>query len=456
MEEGPRKLRTLLVNECKIEPAIATYMIDTLTISSIADFSGYFTQSTYEDGVDVDILAHTTFKDNRIQKGRLRTAWQMAKTEVTQAIDKRGTTETVKDWDDPLDPEIKQGVVKLFTDYHKFHFEPDLTPSEALFGRLVREFKKRSISLYPLYKVKSSSQVHPVMDKRASSTPLTATISLTVQDASSSAGPDTPIRSVLQLLRAMQILCNGWAIAGMGEVPSKVDPQAKVHDGDFTQMNNYYNFIYSKCLLHPGPESATILWLLERDRQTRVKAISLVEEGWPWGEALLHSREVHMAVLWTLGSTSLSAGSEPFAIQPSAPGSDQAWVDPQGRSKGQGKDTRQLKAKINHLEQTLGNLRKQAPSSKGLGKAGGKQAVNWDITGTCCPDFNLPKGCTHDRCPHGLLHKCNWWRTDIGKICGATDHGRSHCPLNLKRKVAHDFSPGNGSKKHKGGKGGKY
>eukprot|EP00973_Karenia_brevis_P064054 8901104-Karenia_brevis.AAC.1 len=35
---------------------------------------------------------------------------------------------------------------------------PDTMPSDMLFGRIHREFRRRSISIYPLSKVRSASQ----------------------------------------------------------------------------------------------------------------------------------------------------------------------------------------------------------------------------------------------------------------------------------------------------------
>ena len=46
-----------------------------LNVQSVSDFAGYFKKSTYEDGVQTDILDHLPkFANDRIMKSRLRNA----------------------------------------------------------------------------------------------------------------------------------------------------------------------------------------------------------------------------------------------------------------------------------------------------------------------------------------------------------------------------------------------
>ena len=52
---------------------------------------------------------------------------------------------------------------------------------------------------------------------------------------------------------------------------------------------------------HPGPMAETVAWILDRDRQTRTKARTLISNGLPWGRALRLSWEHHVTVLWTIG-----------------------------------------------------------------------------------------------------------------------------------------------------------
>eukprot|EP00973_Karenia_brevis_P003728 515144-Karenia_brevis.AAC.1 len=56
-------------------------------------------------------------------------------------------------------------------------------------------------------------------------------------------------------------------------------------------------------MAHPGPASATVAWIIERDRATRLKARSLHQSKWPWGEAVESAYTKHVAVLWTSGNT---------------------------------------------------------------------------------------------------------------------------------------------------------
>ena len=70
-------------------------------------------------------------------------------------------------------------------------------------------------------------------------------------------------------------------------------------------------------LTHPGPEGATVAYLLDRDRRTRIQArrLYLSADQWPWGEALRNAREKHCAVLWTVGQL-LPTAVVPVAVLP--------------------------------------------------------------------------------------------------------------------------------------------
>ena len=64
-------------------------------------------------------------------------------------------------WMDPVGQAKKLEQKKADADFkslYNYVLSPDVTPSDPLFGRLFREFRKRCISVYPLVKVRSASQ----------------------------------------------------------------------------------------------------------------------------------------------------------------------------------------------------------------------------------------------------------------------------------------------------------
>eukprot|EP00973_Karenia_brevis_P007902 1072530-Karenia_brevis.AAC.1 len=61
-------------------------------------------------------------------------------------------------------------------------------------------------------------------------------------------------------------------MVGTNMVDSHVKNGEQVRDCEATASFWYYDFVTMQSLAHPGPPSDCIKWLIERDRQTRVKA----------------------------------------------------------------------------------------------------------------------------------------------------------------------------------------
>ena len=108
METGTR--------EEKVAPEIAKYMVETLQIESVSDWGAFFKADEYEDGVQQDILDRIPeFRQDRIQRGRLRTAWTLARSAMkrheirnTAAGDDDGEIEA------PLREGVKESADKAF------------------------------------------------------------------------------------------------------------------------------------------------------------------------------------------------------------------------------------------------------------------------------------------------------------------------------------------------------
>eukprot|EP00971_Amphidinium_carterae_P093790 1855893-Amphidinium_carterae.1 len=57
-----------------------------------------------------------------------------------------------EDIEEPLDPSDQQAQESLFASIHNLKLEPSVCPSDALFARCFREFKKGGVSVFPLNK----------------------------------------------------------------------------------------------------------------------------------------------------------------------------------------------------------------------------------------------------------------------------------------------------------------
>ena len=135
-------------------------------------------------------------------------------------MSRKASGESTEDFDQPLDSSMQKKVDADFKSLYNYVLSPDVTPSDPLFGRLFREFRKRCISVYPLVKVRSASQ-SPLLQS-GKYRKIANDISVAVGNVQEL--PDLSFDSPMLLMWALRVLVNGWAKAGTGLVLSKLFP----------------------------------------------------------------------------------------------------------------------------------------------------------------------------------------------------------------------------------------
>eukprot|EP00971_Amphidinium_carterae_P339556 6477432-Amphidinium_carterae.1 len=127
--ESSNRLQNLLLREAKVDPAIVAFMTgDTLKLASVSDFANFFTRDDFSQGVQDDILNKLPdFKEDKLQRGRLRTAWELATAEF-QAFTSKRATGTSFDEDLPLDPDDKKAQEDSFHAFYHIKLEPAVSP----------------------------------------------------------------------------------------------------------------------------------------------------------------------------------------------------------------------------------------------------------------------------------------------------------------------------------------
>ena len=379
--EQKQNLITLLAETSQVDAQVTKYITDTIGCQSIADFANLFTTADYEEGVSKEILDKTAHKDSVLQRGRLRASWRLASAQFAAATERVRKAEPGQedDLDKPLQKEVYDAQVQAARTVHVPVFSSVLTPSDSLFGRCYREFRKRTISVFPLNKVRSLEYQGTVIPK-SRKTQLAPGVALDV--APDADLPGEEFRSVLEVLVALQILVNAWALTGTEVTRTREEPKIEGLDGDYNEGIAYYGFVLDKAMTHPGPLTETVAWILDRDRQTRTKARTLIGTGLPWGKALRLSWEHHVQVLWTVGGV----GAKQLAPQTITDRNVTLAADKERDSE-----------------------RQQAKSSR-----------PWRAD-QCCPDYNS-HGCGRQKtCPQGLWHACSYTHAD-GTICAAQHH----------------------------------
>ena len=84
MDESLARLRRPLCQEARVSPDVCSFVIDNLKSESVSDFAGLFDSSTYQEGVKTQIIALVASADkDLIQLSRCRTAWEMARADLS-------------------------------------------------------------------------------------------------------------------------------------------------------------------------------------------------------------------------------------------------------------------------------------------------------------------------------------------------------------------------------------
>jgi hypothetical protein len=163
-DDGGLKLRKLLETDARVDPAIAAYMSTALKMDSVSDFVNYFSEDTFHAGVQDEILDNIeAHKNDKIMRGRLRTAWEIGRAELTKSLAKMGNLESVEDLDALLDPSVQTSQQRTFLSVYNLKLDPEVTPCDTLFARVFREMKRGQLSAIPLIKIKTLAQTAPIM-----------------------------------------------------------------------------------------------------------------------------------------------------------------------------------------------------------------------------------------------------------------------------------------------------
>ena len=74
-EDNKVRLTKLLTAEARVAPEVADHMTNVMGMESVSDFVSFFDLSTYQDGVQTDVLDNiAAFRGDKIQRSRLRSA----------------------------------------------------------------------------------------------------------------------------------------------------------------------------------------------------------------------------------------------------------------------------------------------------------------------------------------------------------------------------------------------
>ena len=346
------------------------------SISTLDDFIYLVTASEWEASLrDLVQAAGSPVKDNRIALARFKSAWEAGAAALKQAMT---ATPSAQDPDAPLPETTLQTLQRDFEKRYSFKVEPFLDPNDALRSRIYREFKKKSMSIIDIKKVKSVlAQATP---KTHEAVALAAGLKLEFD-----AETTTAVRSVVDYYFALRTLAMAWAWSGNFITKSKDNKDVLMID--LSTAMSYPDLALHDAMLY-GQGSLT--WISRNDTATRGRMATLIRQGWAAGEALNEAlRLTHLE--WRSPSLhGVVPEPEPQMKKRAAPPPEQPDVQP--------KRQRQLKA--------------DTFTTVSMAKGGRK----------ICKAWNDGRGCgAGQKCDS--LHVCDV-KLASGKACLSTKHSR--------------------------------
>ena len=138
----------------KCDEGLILHLCGERGMESISDFAIFYILESREAKL-AEELARAGPMDNPLQIARLRSAWQLARAELSKAMGNLAQAHSLSsssDLDDPLSQELEAKRAKSFGEaYDGFSFEADSMPLARIIGRAYHELSspKRSISTIP-------------------------------------------------------------------------------------------------------------------------------------------------------------------------------------------------------------------------------------------------------------------------------------------------------------------
>lgn len=391
--DSPARLLTLMTRDARVSEDFAQKVIAHYGLESVADLAGIWAEADYTTATS--LLMTQLECEHAVQLSRLRNAWRLACSELQQALARKAGDLQEDELDAPLEAETARLQMDEFLAIHHLQWDSEWSPSSILYGRLYRELRKKTLTVFDLKKVRTASQAALILPKKKRK--LGTNMSITFEDDDVS--QDSSFDSVLGVLRALRILMNGMAMTGTFVMDSKLVSGTKVRCCDLSECTAYVDWVHLKAMQHPGPTSTTIAWLLDRDALTRSRARGLfIEHNWPFGEALREARERVVSVQWAIAGLDMNSPLRPLT-------SSQPIVHEHAAF-----DSAPAPAR-----------RPPAPASSSSHKGAGKAKQSTPAASGVCPDFQLNKCVPRQRnCPHSAKHAC--------AVCGKWQHGAMSCP----------------------------
>ncbi|CAK9103822.1 TauD domain-containing protein, partial [Durusdinium trenchii] len=299
---------TQLLKTSRLSDALSDHLLK-LGIESVADFVGLVNSQAYESELKTLIVDKSACKDDLVQLSRLRNAWREAQLLVDKSR-KRRLEGIADDCDDPLDSGTQENLLQSFQAMYGVKLNMHLTPSDALLGRVYREFTRNAPTVIPAKKIMSLYKASAGASRESVS--LGSNIMVQV----SSEPP--AIKTVIAYYWSLRVLANAYALAGTHKVQSVASASKQVTFAPLDVNVQYADYCLRQVTEVVTNASQQLAWLQSKDENTRACMVEFMRQGQSQGEALQNAL-TRAEVAWVMPA------SLPVAVDKSQPDS------PEGR-----------------------------------------------------------------------------------------------------------------------------
>ena len=233
----------------------------------------------WEEGVQQLVNQVTQLKDSRLILARFKAAFETG-LKAIQASQEVSAKVSDQDMDVPV-PE--SNALQLAADWTRAYgvtIDPELEPSDALRGRVWREFRRRTMTVIDLKKVKTVLQItqpHVTQEVQLHETSGANTqIALQIGRAA-----DAEIGTVVQYYFALRTLAYAWAWSGNYTIADYDSVDRRMIS--LTQALAYADLALRETMRYG---SSDLAWMIRNDIATRGRMASRVRRGWSAGKAL--------------------------------------------------------------------------------------------------------------------------------------------------------------------------
>ena len=248
-------------------------------VTTLDDFIYMVRASDWEQSLGDLVSQVTELKDNRIALARFKSAFEAGQQALKHAAQAAPKTE---DLDEALPDSTVQQLNADWTKRYSLSFDSVLEPSEQLRARVYREFKKQTMTVIELKKVRSVLTM--AQPKTSDSIALPGGLQLQLEKEVA-----VSLRSVTDYYFALRVLAHAWSWAGNFTVQMDKTPVLFM---DLSSALHYCDRALKDTMEYG---SGSLLWMQRNDLLTRAKMATYIRRGQPGQWALDNAlRETHL------------------------------------------------------------------------------------------------------------------------------------------------------------------